>query len=238
MSPLITKSARSDRRFDKEFYGDKIAQKLNGAMPSPGVLRVRILIERLKAFFEKSAQLESFCLERKLMRSTRSMFDDSPFSNYERSDPDVSALAEEINSLANELSGLLARYIWRPDVELNSDGTIRQVLRWPNFNEDIAWENSTIHWLISQLPTSPQQKGPFAHFTHCERCGDWFYTGRDGARFAVQLAESCPMLRQTRARQQGRSICETSGRRKASESGKGPNPIQRLLQGDLRMPRC
>jgi hypothetical protein len=183
MSPLITESKRQKRQLDKEFFGDEIANKLNGATPSPGVLRVRTLIERLKAFSEKSAQLESFCLERKLMRSKRSMFDDSPFSNYERSDPEVSALAEEINSLANELSGLLARYIWRPDVELNSDGTIRQVLRWPNFNEDIAWENSTIHWLISQLPTSPQQKGPFAHFTHCERCGDWFYAGRDGARF-------------------------------------------------------
>ena len=92
-------------------------------------------------------------------------------------------MAEEIESLANGLSLLLGRYIWRPAVELNSDGTIRQVLRWPNFNEDIAWENSTVHWLISQLPTSPQQKGPFSHFTHCERCGDWFYAGRDGARF-------------------------------------------------------
>jgi hypothetical protein len=183
MSPLITKSARSDRRFDKEFFGDEIAKKLNSAMSSPGVLRVRTLIERLKAFSEKSAQLESFCLERKLMRSTKSMFDDSPFSDYDLSDPEVSALAEEIKSLANELSGLLRRYIWRPDVELNSDGTIRQVLRWPNFNEDIAWENSTIDWLISQLPISPQQKGPFAHFAHCERCGDWFYAGRDGARF-------------------------------------------------------
>jgi hypothetical protein len=183
MLPLITKSTRSERRFDKEVFGDEIANKLNGATPSPGVARVRTLIERLKAFSEKGAQLEFFCLDRKLMRSSRRVFDDSPFSVYELSDPEVSALAEEIKGLANELSGLLRRYIWRPDVELNSDGTIRLVLRWPNFNEDIAWENSTIHWLISQLPTSPQQKGPFAHFTHCERCGDWFYAGRDGAKF-------------------------------------------------------
>src|ERR1017187_3247687 len=136
MSPLITKSARSDRLFDKEFFGDEIAKKLNGAMPSPSVLRVRTLIEGLKAFSEKSAQLESFCLERKLMRSTKAMFDHSPFSDYELSDPEVSALAEEIKRLANELSELLRRYVWRPDVELNSDGTIRQVLRWPNFNEE------------------------------------------------------------------------------------------------------
>jgi hypothetical protein len=183
MSPLITEGKRRKRQLDKEFFGDEIANKLNGAMPSPSVVRVRALIERLKALSEKSAQLESFCLERKLMRSTKAMFDHSPFSDYELSDPEVSALAEEIKSLANELSGLLRRYIWRPDVELKSDGTIRQVLRWPNFNEDIAWENSTIDWLISQLPISPQQKGPFAHFTHCERCGDWFYAGRDGARF-------------------------------------------------------
>ena len=185
MSPLITEGKRRKRQLDKEFFGDEIANKLNGAMPSPSVVRVRALIERLKALSEKSAQLESFCLERKLMRSRRGglVFDHSPFSDYELSDPEVSALAEEIESLANELSVLLRRYLWRPDVEVNSDGTIRQVTHWAQIDEELAWENATVHWLISQLPTSPQQKGPFAHFTHCERCGDWFYAGRDGARF-------------------------------------------------------
>jgi hypothetical protein len=175
MSQLITKYTRSERRFDKEVYGDEIANKLNGATPSPGVAKVRTLIEGLKALYENGTKLESFCLEQKLMRSSRGPFDSSPFSDYDVSHPEVSALAEEIERIKNVLSELLVR--------LNSNGTLYQTLRWPNSNEDIAWENSTIHWLISQLPTSPQQKGPFAYFTHCERCGDWFYAGREGAKF-------------------------------------------------------
>src|SRR5664279_2675497 len=126
MSPLSTESKRQKRQFDKEFLGDEAANKLNGATPSPGVARVRTLIEGLKALYEKGAQLESLCRERKLMRpiSSASMFDSSPFSDYDVSHPEVSALVEEIESIKNELSGLLGRYVWRPDVELNSNGTL------------------------------------------------------------------------------------------------------------------
>jgi|ERR1039458_8471609 uncharacterized Zn finger protein (UPF0148 family) len=233
MSPLITEGKRRKRQLDKEFFGDEIANKLNGAMPSPSVVRVRALIERLKALSEKSAQLESFCLERKLMRSRRGglVFDHSPFSDYELSDPEVSALAEEIESLANELSVLLRRYLWRPDVEVNSDGTIRQVTHWAQIDEELAWENATVHWLISELPTSPQDQGAFAYFTHCERCGDWFFSGREGAKFCRAAcrvmshaqtdkgrAEKASYMKKLRAQERERK------RKKAQSSPKLPGP--------------
>lgn len=184
MSPLITESRRSKRLLDKEFHGDEIARKLNGMIPSPSVVRVRILIERLKALSEKIAQLESFCHEGDLMRPPGPwVFDNSPLCDYELSNPEVAALADQIQKIANEVSVLLGRYHWRPDVVLRTDGTIDRAIRWPQHDEESAWENATVHWLLSQLPTSPQNKASFAHFTHCERCGDWFYAGRDGAKF-------------------------------------------------------
>jgi hypothetical protein len=228
MLPLITNRTRSERRFDKEVFGNQIANKLNGATPSPGVAKVRTLIERLKAFSEKSAQLESFCLERKLMRSRKGMFDHSPFSDYELSDSKVSALAGEIEGLANELSALLRRYLWRPDVEVNSNGTIRQVKHWAQIDEELAWENSTVHWLISQLPTSPQQKGPFAHFTHCERCGNWFYAGREGAKFcraACRVMSHAQTVEGKAARAQYmRELRKQERERKSKRVQTRPNP--------------
>jgi hypothetical protein len=184
MSPLITGERRSKRLWDKEFHGDEIAQKLNSAKPSPSAVRVRILIEQLQALAEKSNQLESFCREQDLMRPPGPwVFDNSPLCDYELSNRKVAALAEQIMKIADELRLLLVRYHWRPDICINPNGSLRQVIRWPQQDEESAWENATVQWLLSQLPTTPQDKASFAHFTHCERCGDWFYAGRDGAKF-------------------------------------------------------
>jgi len=192
MSPLTTKTQRSARLFDKEFYGDKIAEKLNGAKPSPSVLRVRTLIERLKAFSEKSAKLEFIHRERELKkRVLSSPFEDWAFCDYDLSDPEVSTLAEQANKIAEDLSSSLRRYRWRPDVQVNRDGTMSQFIHWPSEDEESDWENETVSWLISGFPTSPQSKGLFTHFIHCQRCGNWFYAGRDGAKFCK---EACRVM--------------------------------------------
>src|SRR6185437_10950530 len=61
--------------------------------------------------------------------------------------------------------------------------TVRQTVSWPQLDEEGAWEYATVHWLLSDLPKSPQGKGACSPFSRCERCGDWFYAGREGARF-------------------------------------------------------
>lgn len=184
MSPLSTNNKRQKRQFDKEFFGDEAARRLNDAMPSPGALRVRTLIERLKAFSEKSAQIESLCLDRKLMRSGVSfVLADSPLGDYELSDPEVSVLAVQILGIADEIRSLLSRYHWRPDVRVNPDGTLGQIVRWSQFDKDAVWESDTVQWLLSELPTSPRGDGLFTSFVHCERCGNWFFAGRAGAKF-------------------------------------------------------
>ena len=184
MSSLGTMGHRAKRRFDKEFYGDEIAHKLNGATLTPGVARVRTLIERLKAFTERSVKLEIICREQNLMASAGvQIFSDSPLCHYKLDYPEVSELADQLQEIAGEIGLQLGRYHWRPDVRLTPEGTLSQFTRWRQFNEESAWENETVQWLISELPTSPQGTGAFAHFAHCERCGDWFYAGRDGARF-------------------------------------------------------
>jgi hypothetical protein len=234
MSPLLTENKREKRRLDKEFFGDEIARRLNEAMPSPSVLRVRTLVERLKVFSEKSARLESFCLKRKLMGSgIASAFSNSPCSDYKLSDPEVAALAGEIKDIANEVSSLLKRYVWRPDVELNSNGTLRQVTRWPGLNEEIAWENQTVYWLISELPTSPRGDGPFAHFTHCERCGDWFYAGREGAKFC---RPACRVMShaQTNEGRAAKALYMRESRAKAREDRKTARLAQ--LYKDFQVP--
>ncbi len=184
MSALGTMSQRTKRRFDKEFYGDKSAHRFNAAAPTPGAARVRTLIERLKAFTERSAKIEFICREQNLMASAGvQIFGGSPLCHYKLNHPEVSELADQLQEIADEIRVLLRRYHWRPDVVVNPDGTLSQFTRWHQFDEESAWENETVQWLISELPTSPQGIGAFAHFTHCERCGDWFYAGRDGARF-------------------------------------------------------
>jgi len=186
MSPLSTENKRQKRKLDKNFYGDEVASRLNDAIHSPSVLRVRTLIERLQAFSEKSAHLESFCLARKLMRSGGAfVFANAPLGQYELDDPEVSVLAAPILKIADEISFQLARYHWRPNIRVNPEGTLEQVTRWSQFNkdEDAEWESATVQWLLSELPTSPQGKGPFTYFVHCERCGNWFYAGREGAKF-------------------------------------------------------
>ena len=197
MSPLSTENKRQKRKLDKDFYGDEVARRLNDAMHSPSVLRVRTLIERLKAFSEKSAHLESFCLARKLMRSGGAfIFATSPLSHYKLDDPEVSELAAQILQIADEISSLLARYHWRPNIRVSPEGTLEQVTRWSQFNKDkdAEWESATVQWLLSELPTSPQGKGPFTYFAHCERCGNWFYAGREGAKFC---RDACRVMSHT-----------------------------------------
>src|ERR1035437_3313602 len=85
--------------------------------------------------------------------------------------------------IANDLSLLLKRYNWRPDVRMNPDGTLRQLIRWPHSDDESNWENETVFWLLSNLPNTPQEKGSCAHFAHCAHCGDWFFAGRNGSKF-------------------------------------------------------
>jgi hypothetical protein len=205
MSPLSTESKRQKRKLDKDFYGDEVARRLNDAMHSASVLRVRALIERLKAFSEKSAHLESFCIARKLMRSGGAfIFAYSPLDQYELTDPEVSVLAAQILEVAAEISSLLARYHWRPSIRVNPEGTLEQVTRWSQFNkdEDAEWESATVQWLLSELPTSPQGKGSFTPFAHCERCGNWFYAGREGAKFC---RDACRVMSHTQTNE-GRMV--------------------------------
>jgi hypothetical protein len=178
---------------DKESYGDQIAHRLNSATPSPSVFRIRALIERLKAYSESSARLESFCLERKLMRSDgAAVFTASPLGYYKLTDPEVSVLAAEILNIAEELKSLRARYRWRRGLRVNPDGTLEDVYLWSQVDDsEAAWENESAMWLFSQLPTLLQGNRPFAHFQRCERCGDWFYAGRNGAKFCK---DACRVL--------------------------------------------
>jgi hypothetical protein len=197
MSPLSTESKRQKRKLDKDFYGDEVARRLNDTTHSPSVLRVRGLIERLKAFSVKSAHLESFCVARKLMQSGGAyIFANSPLGQYKLDDPEVSELAAPILKIADEISSLLTRYHWRPSIRVNPEGTLEQVTRWSQFNrdEDAEWESATVQWLLSELPTSPQGNGPFTYFAHCERCGNWFYAGREGAKFC---RDACRVMSHT-----------------------------------------
>jgi hypothetical protein len=184
MSPLPTQRSRQRRKFEKDFYGDEVARRLNDEKPSPGILRVRTLIERMKRFSEKSAALEFFCLSRNLIQSRAAfVFANSPLDIYDLADPEVSVLAAEILKIADGISSALARYHWRPNIRVTSDGTLEQVTRWSQFDKDSEWESDTVQWLLSELPTSPQGKVAFTYFTHCEQCGNWFYAGREGAKF-------------------------------------------------------
>jgi hypothetical protein len=205
MSPLSTKNKRQKRKLDKDFYGDEVARRLNEAMHSPSVLRVRALIELLKAFSEKSAHLESFCVARKLMESGGAyIFANSPLGQYKRGHPEVAELAAPILKIADEIGSLLARYHWRPSIRVSPEGTLEQVTRWSQFNkdEDAEWESATVQWLLSELPTSPQGKGPFMYFAHCERCGNWFYAGREGAKFC---RDACRVMSHTQTNE-GRMV--------------------------------
>jgi hypothetical protein len=184
MSPLPTQRSRQRRKFEKDFYGDEVARRLNDEKPSPGILRVRTLIERMKRFSEKSAALEFFCLSRKLTRSGGAfVFTSSPLDIYDLADPEVLVLAAEILKTTDEIRSSLARYHWRPDIRVTAEGTLELVTRWSQFDWDSEWECDTVQWLLSELPTSPQGKGAFTYFTRCERCGNWFYAGREGAKF-------------------------------------------------------
>ena len=146
--------------------------------------RVRTLIEGLKAFTERSAKLEAICREQNLMAPAGvQIFGGSPLCHYQISRPEVSELADQLQEIAHEIGLLLRHYHWGPDVVVNPDGTLSQLTRWRQFNEESEWENRTVQWLISELPTSHQGEAAFTHFLHCERCGDWFYAGREGARF-------------------------------------------------------
>jgi uncharacterized Zn finger protein (UPF0148 family) len=184
MTSLITRSQRSWRRWDKEQYGDEIAAKLNSATPSPAVLRVRAIIQGLQALLEKTANLESVWQKRGAVRGSMGSFlAGDPFADYNLDDPDQSAIATEATKIAEEINALLCRYRWQSAIAVNTDGTVRQTVSWSFLNTETAWENATVHWLLSDLPQSPRGKGACLHFSRCERCGDWFYAGREGARF-------------------------------------------------------
>jgi len=238
MSPLFTEGKRQKRKIDKDFYGDEVAKRLNGAMPSPSVLRVRTLIERLKAFSEKSAHLESFCLARKLMRSGGAfVFANSPLGQYELADPEVSVLAAQILKIADEISSMLARYHWRPNIRVNPEGTLEQVVRWSQFNKDkdAEWESATVQWLLSELPTSPQGKVPFTHFAHCERCGNWFYAGREGAKFC---RDACRVMSHTQTNEgrMAKALYMRESRAEARELKEKAQLRQKLLAFQSKEP--
>jgi hypothetical protein len=184
MSALVTDGQRASRLWDKRINGDEVARKLNGARPSPSVLRIRTLIEHLQAISEKIAQLERICRESGLMdESAVSALGRWPLSDYMIDHPKVSPLAKEIKGIGDEISSSLWRYHWRPDVHLAPDGVMHESLQWPQLDDETSWENTTVQWLLSHLPTSLDGKGAFSHFLKCERCGDWFYAGREGAKF-------------------------------------------------------
>ena len=181
ISQTSTQGSRLIRKLDKERFGDDIAKKLNSATPSPRALRIKRLIELLQMHFEKIAELESICRERHLMAKidARLIFGGrKPLADYDLSDPTVSELADQIIKNANEIDLLFGRYSGRSGVHVNNDGTLQQYTHCAYADEEAIWEYTTGQWLSSRLPASPA-----ANFLHCERCGDWFFAGRDGAKF-------------------------------------------------------
>jgi hypothetical protein len=172
------------RRWEKESYGDDIARRLNAANPSPNALRVKTLIESLRAISEKTSQLAQLCRGRGLIdMSVVSALAGGRLSDYELNHPEVSPHVAEVESLISKINSSLWRYHWRPAVDLQSDGTMYQSLQWPEMDEESSWENSAVHWILSDLPTLPDATGIFSQFKKCARCGDWFYAGRQRGRF-------------------------------------------------------
>lgn len=235
MSSLSTQDSRMKRRqLDKKLFGDDIAMKLNGATPSARVLRVKSLIQLLQATFEKTEEIDSICRERQFEPEMNAswIFSRKPLLDYDLNDPTVSELAKQIMKNADEVNLLLRRYSWRPGVRVGSDGTLKQFLDWVHLDEEAVWENETVHWLLSGLPTSAREKWRAAYFAHCERCGDWFFAGRDGARFCRALcrvmshqqtdegrATRAQYMRELRAQNQERKLKKAqSSRKRAPQS--------------------
>jgi len=183
-SPLTTQPARKKLRWDKECYGDEVVQRLNSPKPSPNALRIKELIALLQSVSSLISQTDLFCRKKGLMGSSiGAALALSPLSDYRVAHPDVAPLVEEIEKIGAEISSLLWRYHWRPDIRIDPDGTLRGSLRWPQMDEETLWENTTVHWLLSDLEDSPGGKEAFVSFLKCQRCGSWFYAGRSGAKF-------------------------------------------------------
>jgi len=219
MRSLVTQYTQSRRwrQFNKQSYGDEVAARLNSATPTPAVLRVRAIVERLKALFELTENLEAAWQQRGAVESSIGRFlARSPFSDYSLDDPHVAAIAERISEVTDQVDSLLTRYRWHPAIRVNPDGTLRQTVSWSQLDEETEWEMRTVHWLLSDLPKSPQEKGACSHFCFCERCGDWFYAGREGARFCKS---ACRVMshNQTEQGRAGRALYMRQLRKKKAE---------------------
>lgn len=232
MSSVITSKRRESRSLDKRIYGDEIAEALNSATPGTHVLRVRKLVLQLKAIVEALAQLDSACRVSGLPRlkgaSRLGLDSRGLICAYDVSaNKKLMSFMGDIKQAMNETEALLQRYRWHPSLRVNSRGILQRWHTWPSADANAEWENSAVEWLLSQL-SNEFDESPIMRFSLCEQCGNWFYAGRDGAKFCRSScrvgsylqkpeakAKRAEYMRDHRSRMKSRELAKQSGSQKS-----------------------